>query len=414
MKSETQTLPANKIPLLKLFLHFFKLGCTSFGGAAMVHNIRHIAVEKLGLLDGPAFEKGVAFCQIIPGATAMQTSAYCGLKARGQAGAAAAYLGFGLPAFIIISILSWVYGHIGIPLDVFDGVRIGVIAIIFHAAYSLGKSSVAKVEDALFIIIGLDLFLLKVHPLFAISIAAMCGFLFSYRTTESKPDRAFSDGLLNATSGENGAGFYQHDEGISVPWRSLVILSLIAVTGLLLLRFFKPEVFTLALAMVRVSLLSFGGGFTSVPLMYQEIVEHLNLMPSYDFTYGIALGQITPGPLTIFAAFVGYLTQGFLGGVSATIFVFLPSFLLVIGFAGTYDKISRNKKMTPILNAVYLSFVGLIAGSGVRLIILNPMDWKQALICLGIFGALYRKLPPFFAVLLGLGVWQLLMLFHST
>jgi chromate transporter len=271
-----------------------------------------------------------------------------------------------------------------------------VIAIIFYAAYALGKISVTKVEDVLFIIIGLDLFLLKVHPLFAISIAGMIGFLFSFRMIE------------------NGRPLKGDYNDISVPWKSLVFLSLLAVSGLLVLRFFRPQVFTLALAMVRVSLLSFGGGFTSVPLMYQEIVEHLNLMPSYDFTYGIALGQITPGPITIFAAFVGYLTHGLFGAVVATIFVFLPSFLLVIGFAGTYDKLSRNTKVAPILNAVYLSFVGLIAGSGVRLIIQHPMDWKQGLVCLGLFGALYRKLPPFFTVILGLCIWQLVRLFHGN
>jgi chromate transporter len=396
MNQKIPSLVIKKPSLIKIFLHFMKLGCTSFGGAAMVHNIRSLAVEKMELLDAAAFEKGVAFCQIIPGATAMQTAAYCGLKAHGQAGAAMAYVGFGLPAFIIISIFSWLYGHVPLPMDVFDGVRIGVIAIIFHAAFSLGKSSVTKIEDALFIIIGLDLFILKIHPLFAISIAAMCGFLFSFRKIENE----------SALKGD--------DKAVSIPWRSLVFLSLLAVIGLLLLRFFKPQAFTLALAMVRVSLLSFGGGFTSVPLMYQEIVEHLNLMPAYDFTYGIALGQITPGPLTIFAAFVGYLTQGFFGAVIAAIFVFLPSFLLVIGFAGAYDKLSRNRRVTPILNAVYLSFVGLIAGSGVRLIIQRPMDWKQALICLGIFGALYRKLSPLLAVLLGICAWQLVMLFHGN
>ena len=378
-----------------IFLHFFKLGCTSFGGAAMVFNIRRLAVEQMKLLDGAAFEKGIAFCQIIPGATAMQTAAYCGLKARGQAGAFAAYLGFGLPAFIIMCTLSWAYGHVAFPMDFFDGVRIAVIAIIFHAAFSLGKNSVSKVEDIALIVVGLDLFIFKVHPLFSLVIAAAYGLVFSFQK---------ADQVSAALAGE---------EGISVRWKSLGILSLLAFTGLLVLLHFNPRAFDLAFAMVRVSVLSFGGGFATIPLLYQEIEEHLGLMPLYDFANGIALGQMTPGPLSIIAAFVGYVTQGLSGAVIATIYIFLPSYLMVIGFAGPYARLSRNRKVSRILNAVYLSFVGLIAGSGVGLIAQNPLDWKQAILCAGLFGALYLKVPPFVAVLMGIGAWKMVMLLHG-
>jgi Chromate transport protein ChrA len=81
--------------ILKLFTSFLRLGLTAFGGPAMVSYIRKMAVEDKHWVDKENFANGVALCQIIPGATAMQTAAYVGLKSRGLKGAAATYIGFG-------------------------------------------------------------------------------------------------------------------------------------------------------------------------------------------------------------------------------------------------------------------------------------------------------------------------------
>jgi len=84
---------------LQLFFAFLSLGATAFGGPAMVAHIRLMAVEKKRWLSNDTFRNGVALCQTIPGATAMQTSAYVGLQTNGVGGAAASFIGFGLPAF---------------------------------------------------------------------------------------------------------------------------------------------------------------------------------------------------------------------------------------------------------------------------------------------------------------------------
>jgi chromate transporter len=100
----------NKNPsLIRLFTSFLRLGATSFGGPAMVSYIRKMAVEQKHWLDEESFRYGVALCQTIPGATAMQTSAYVGLRARGAASALVSFAGFGLPAFIIMMALSALY-----------------------------------------------------------------------------------------------------------------------------------------------------------------------------------------------------------------------------------------------------------------------------------------------------------------
>ena len=94
-----------KVPsLARLFLSFLKLGATAFGGPAMIAYIRRMAVEQKKWIDDASFKSGVAFCQMVPGATAMQASAYVGLRLRGVSGAAVSFIGFALPTFVLMTV----------------------------------------------------------------------------------------------------------------------------------------------------------------------------------------------------------------------------------------------------------------------------------------------------------------------
>ena len=102
----------SKIPTVQeLFLSFFRLGLTAFGGPAMIAEIRKTAVGKKEWLSEASFRDGTALCQMIPGATAMQAAAYVGLRSRGIGGGAASFIGFGLPACILMLILSALYAR---------------------------------------------------------------------------------------------------------------------------------------------------------------------------------------------------------------------------------------------------------------------------------------------------------------
>ena len=136
--------------LFSLFLSFLKLGTTAFGGPAMVSYIRRMTVERKRWLDDKTFADGVALCQTIPGATAMQVAAYVGLRARGLAGAAAAFVGFGLPAFSLMIALSAIYTRTySMPwvVSVFHGLQAAVVAIVANATLSFGRTSIRKWHD---------------------------------------------------------------------------------------------------------------------------------------------------------------------------------------------------------------------------------------------------------------------------
>jgi len=99
--------PSPSLP--QLFLTFLRLGLTAFGGPSMVAYIRKVTVEQKRWLDATTFSAGVALCQMLPGATAMPVAAYSGLQLRGVWGAAASFVGFGLPAFLLMTLLAALY-----------------------------------------------------------------------------------------------------------------------------------------------------------------------------------------------------------------------------------------------------------------------------------------------------------------
>jgi chromate transporter len=164
--------------LTALFLSFLKLGATAFGGPAMVPFIGKMAVEQRNWLDGGTFRDGVALCQMIPGATAMQVSAYVGFKVRGVAGAAASFIGFGLPAFLLMVGLSAFYVRsqkLPSVVSVFNGLQTIVVAIVANATLSFGRTSLKSPRDGMIAVIAAVMFALKVSPILVIVSAALLG-----------------------------------------------------------------------------------------------------------------------------------------------------------------------------------------------------------------------------------------------
>ncbi len=118
--------------------------------------------------------------------------------------------------------------------------------------------------------------------------------------------------------------------------------------------------------MIKIDIFAFGGGFTSVPLMFNEIVNVHHWLDSSTFLNGIALSQVTPGPIVITATFVGYLIYGLPGAIVATFGIFAPSFLIVIGLAPYFDEIRNSPYVHWIISGILFSFVGLLISVAIR------------------------------------------------
>jgi chromate transporter len=371
-----------------LFLSFFWIGLTAFGGLAMTAHIRKHVVDKRKWMEENTFDSGLALCQIIPGAIVMQLAAYIGLKLKGLRGAVVCFIAFGFPAFLIMFILSVIYKHSknieGVQL-VLNGLRVMIIAIVANAAYIFGKKNFHNINDWIIAIIAAALFLTKLHPALVLIIAAMLGLVLT-KKEPGPPEKRVK----------------------SRTFRLFLILLLVVATCSTILFFVNKEYFTLATIMLRIDLISFGGGLAAMPIMYHELVDLYGWFDAKTFMDGVILGQITPGSIIIAATFFGYMHFGILGSILATISVFTPSFLILMGIIPFFDKLRSYPQFYKVINGILCSFVGLLTIITYRFTIGIHWNVFNILFTLVAFGLLVRKVDVIWIVLGGILVSMLM------
>lgn len=371
--------------IISLFLSLLKLGLTAFGGPAMIAHIKELSVKHKGWLDENTFNDGVVLCQSIPGATAMQMAAYVGLRSQGIVGALASYIGFGLPAFILMLLLSKLYAGthnlLGV-VSLFHGLQVIVVAIVANATFAFGRTALKGYKTALMAAASAILFWKGVSP-FIVIIGA----------------------------GSIGAFFFKNAGSASVPmsrmretgrtYRQIVTLCVILIGGLAALYVADKNLFHLAVLMLRIDLFAFGGGFASLPLLLHEIVDVRGWMDSKTFMDGIALGQVTPGPIVITSTFIGYLLYGLAGSVVATISIFAPSFLILTAAAPVFDRLKSTRYFSGTTKGILASFVGLLFYVTIKFTLDVPWDIIRAFLALAALSALVKKVDILYIVMTG-------------
>ena len=142
--------------------------------------------------------------------------------------------------------------------------------------------------------------------------------------------------------------------------RGWLVAGAVAACILLLPLVFAPTLAALNLVFMKVDLMAFGGGFTTIPLIQREVVDRFGWVTTREFIDGIALGQITPGPIVITATFVAYKAGGIVGALLGTIAVFFPSFLVVTTLAPYYDRIKRLRPVQVMVRGILAAFLGML------------------------------------------------------
>jgi chromate transporter len=262
----------------------------------------------------------------------------------------------------------------------FSGLQAIVVAVVANAALSFGRTSIKNWKNVINGLIAAGLFGLKVSPILVIIVAAFLGIVLY----SEKPQPA----AVNLK------------DRAHIPSSLFWVLSVTGM-GFGALYFLDRKLFELATLMFRIDLFAFGGGFASIPLMFYEVVQVRSWLDGPTLLNGIVLGQVTPGPIVITATFIGYLLKGPLGGLLATICVFLPSFTVVVATAPYFDRLRSSSYFKKVITGVLCSFVGLLLTVTIRFALDIPWDLPRILLSGAAFVALILKVDILWVVLIG-------------
>jgi chromate transporter len=390
--------PAPPLSLGQLVLYFLKLGTIGFGGpAALVGYMRQDLVENGQRIDERTYNLSIALAQIMPGPLAAQTAIAIGYFQGGMLGATLVGLAFIVPSFLMVLALSWLYvtfGGLSWMQALFYGIGAVVIAIIAMAAYRLARGT-NKRDPVLWGIFGVMLIMTAWSQAELAALFILAGLVVLY--LRAWPGRR-AGLLITAAGALMILGIWGMETFLL---RVDTMANHDSILGQILLFFTKAGAFV------------FGSGLAIVPFLEQGVVHELGWLSDHQFLDAVAVAMITPGPVVITVAFIGYLVAGTAGAIVASIGIFLPVYIFTIIPAPWFLRHRENPQLQAFAAGATAAASGAIAGAVVVLGQRAIFDLPTAVICLiglVLLGKFRLQEPLLVAAagIAGLVVWPLL------
>ena len=331
---------------------FLKIGATAYGGPAIMGIMQAELQEKRQWVSKERFVEGLSLVNMLPGATAAQLSIFLGYARGGWWGGLLGGLCFVLPGFFVLLVLTMGYAALGVT-PILRGALYGlgpvVLGIYLVAVYRLGKAAMNTRSQALIAI--------------AAAVAALASPL----------------GVAGILLLAGGAGIWLfHSRKLGMPVlvplaACLAVVHIVArstsVPGVVAAPGDPPAASLLQVGafLLKVGALTFGGGLTMIAFMQEQVVSQFHWLTPQEFIDGLALGQFTPGPILMVAAYVGYKVAGVAGAVIGGAAAFLPSFVMMLAILPALDRIRKLMWTRAALRGIAPAVIGVLAVSLIRL-----------------------------------------------
>ncbi len=343
------------VPLGTIAREWGRIGCTGFGGPPThIAMLRRLAVEREGWLDETEFEDAIAATNLLPGPASTQLAIFCAWRLRGVPGALVGGACFICPGLAAIIVLAAVFLASNPPTWI-RGAALGAGAAVAPVAISAalgllpaswrraGPLLARRARWVVYALVGAAAS--ATVGTFLVVVLLACGLV-----------EAAVSGNLRPPSRLHGV--------VVAPFA-------VVVTG---------GLGALAWVALKVGALSFGGGFVIIPLMQADAVHHYHWMTNSQFLNGVALGQITPGPVVQTVSVVGYAAAGVGGALLAALIAFAPSFVFILAGARHFGALRTNPLAQSFLGGAGPAAIGAIAGASIPLALAIAHGWQIAVL----------------------------------
>lgn len=344
------------IPLWRFYLYFLRLGATGFGGPiALAGSMQRDLVEERQWISPEDYTDGLALAQLAPGPLAAQLAIYLGFVRGGTLGATMVGLCFILPSFLIVWAIAVAYvAYGGLPWmqALFYGIGAAVIGIIARSVHKLTRLTLRRnrLLWGIFLVMAIATAWTEREIVWLFLLAGLLTAGLAVRThLKTRQSSRFSTMMLLSIASQGPA---------------------IALTPSL------PNIFWI---FAKAGAFVFGSGLAIVPFLYGELVQTHGWLTDREFLDAVAVAMITPGPVVITVAFIGYLVGGPAGMTMAAVAVFLPVYLFVVLPAPYFRKHRDQPLVKGFVDGVSAAATGAIAGAAYVLATRAVIDWQTAL-----------------------------------
>ena len=384
------------LSLKKLFFIFFRLGCISFGGpVAHIGFFHQEFVTKRKWYSEEAYLQLVSLSQILPGPASSQVGMAIGYNARSYIGSFVSFIGFTLPSALLMGCFAFLVTSNTSLADssVLYVLKIVALAVVAQAIWTMGKAQCSDRIPA------------------SIAILSACSSLYI--------DTIYIQFIIILIGGIAGNFLCQSKKelrvsSIDIPSRNS-ILPIILISSFIIILIISPlisvnssnELIKIFDSLYRSGALVFGGGHVVLPLLESELVS-TGRVNQDQFLFGYGLAQAIPGPLFTFASYLGVIamsaTTPLLGGIVASLAIFLPGYLLIIGILPYWQKVANNQKLKNTIKGINAAVIGLLIASFFDPIWLSTIHSSlDIIVALLILSALtIWKLQPLLLVLISI------------
>ena len=375
--------------LLEILALSTKLGLTSFGGpTAHLGYFHNEYIQKRKWMDEKSYADLVALCQFLPGPASSQVGIGIGVARAGVLGGIVSFIGFTLPSVIALILFALILQEFDINQSGWiHGLKIVAVAVVAHAIIGMAQNLTPDIKRkgiALFALVATLFWQTTFTQVLVIVISALFGY-FLYKQVQ------ISDG------GKMNFPISRLFGSVCLGLFFGLLLLLPIINGLI-----SSNWLAMFDSFYRSGALVFGGGHVVLPLLQSEFVP-TGQITEEAFLSGYGATQAVPGPLFTFAAYLGTVMFGWQGGILATIAIFLPAFLLVIGILPFWDILRSHPKMRGSLMGVNAAVVGILISAFYHPIwtssILSPIDFAFAASLYSMLA--FWKLPPWIVVITG-------------